>query len=396
MRTRVSVATMLGFLMLTPLLSVPPPAGAASCTGECNPDNDECCKDDCTWEDENATCIPFNHGESCRRKRCTRLANHGNDNGGAFPTCTRGNWMNEPEHTPCIGTNPCAQGECNGANPPQCINQSPGTNPCEDGNECTTNICTQSGNIGFTCSQSNVAAETACTIPDADPCKAYQCDGNGVCAVTGNLTGNQCGAFPDGSTCVVRTCQDGVCSGPTQGNPVACAAEPCKTRTCVFQNGAAVCQKTNVPRGTVCDTDPWDCTHQRCTVGGQCRSYKATDLKECDRDPSTAAHCYLSLCAGDKTCRTDPKYFREFGLNGGHAFGLWPVEDARTKTAANRHFTSQPICPESDANACTSDRCVGNADACHLYGCEVNQACPVPPCGDVCDIVDGACACRFD
>lgn len=393
MRTRVSVAMMLGSLMLTPLLSVfPPQADAASCSGACNPDVDECCKDDCTWETEQATCIPFNHGETCRRKKCTLLANHGNDNGGAFPTCTRGNFNNEPEGTACIGTNPCAQGTCN--NSGQCLNQTPGTNPCEDGNDCTANTCTASGTQGFTCSSSNVAAETACTPTDPDLCKEYECDGNGVCTVAGNTHGNVCGAFSGSDTCSVRTCNDGVCNGPVQGT-VGCAAQPCDTRSCKMSGGVAVCERINKKQGTVCDTDPWDCSHQRCTSGGVCRAYKTTTLKECDADPETASHCALSYCAGDKTCRTDEIYLHSFPAGGGNAFGTWNVEDARTASASNRKFTSQFLCPHSDGNPCTSDRCT-ESDSCEFYACEIGQACPVAPCGDVCDVVNDACTCRFD
>ena len=389
MRTRVSVAMMLGLLLWVS----PPPADAASCTGVCNPDVDECCKDDCSWESEQATCIPFNHGETCRRKKCTYLAGHGNTNGGTSPQCVRGTFNNEPEGTACIGSNPCAQGTCNNAG--QCINQTPGTNPCEDGNDCTTNSCTASGTQGFTCSSTNTSAGSDCTISDPAVCKDYECDGNGVCVVSGNLSNTTvCGAFSSGDTCQVRTCSNGACTGPLQGS-VTCAAEPCNNRSCKLSGGVAVCERTNKPQGTVCDTDPWDCSHQRCTSGGVCKAYKTTTLKECDPDPNTPSHCTLSYCAGDKTCRTDAAYLHSFPAGGGTAFGMWNVEDARTNNAGNRQFTNQFLCPASDTNACTSDRCT-DEDACEPYGCEIGQACPVPPCGDVCDIVNDVCTCRFD
>ena len=379
-------------------VSQPVGAHAASCTGVCNPDTDECCKDDCTYEDQDATCIPFNHGETCRTKKCDYV-------GGNPPTCTKGSFSNLPTDTDCIGTDPCAHGTCNSSG--VCINQT--NNPCEDGNQCTDNTCTASGTQGFTCTVTNKPNTTSCTVNNPDSCKNYTCDGNGVCAATGNKTdGTPCAAFPSGTTCQVRSCASGVCNGTPVGSPVSCVVGSCQNPNCTFDGVSAHCVPTNKLKGTVCDTDPWDCTHQRCDGSSPsvCKGYKTTTLKECDADTTTASHCKLSYCDSHKHCRTDAAYIHYFGADiddntFGH--GTWQVEDAATTGRSNRVLTPQFQCPQTDGNICTSDRCVGSqTDSCHFYGCDVGDACPFPPCGDVCDNVTDpntqvtTCTCRFN
>jgi hypothetical protein len=79
--------------------------------------------------------------------------------------------------------------------------------------------------------------------------------------------------------------------------------------------------------------------------------------------------------------------------DAGH--GQWKVEDAATLGRSNRIMTPQFLCPATDANPCTSDRCIGSPnDTCHSFGCDINDVCPVPDCGDVCDVVSGSCTCR--
>ncbi len=380
-------------MVLGLVLSLPQPraAHAANCTGVCNPDYDECCKDDCTYEDQDATCIPFNHGESCRTKQCDYV-------GGNPPTCTKGGFNNLPTDTDCIGSDPCNHGTCDGSG--VCINQN--NNPCEDGNQCTDNTCAGSGVTGFTCTQTYESNTTPCTISNPDPCKNYACDGGGVCAVDVNTpnkpNGTACGAFPSPGSCLVKTCSSGACTGsPNPGStPIPCVAGSCQNATCSFHGSTLQCDLSNKLKGTVCDTDPWDCKHQRCNDSGACKEYKTTTLKECDADTNTAAHCKLSYCDSHKHCRTAAAYIHTFGNNGGNIHGTWNVEDATTAGRNNRNFTWQFLCPQTDGNFCTSDRCDGGgADSCHFFGCDFNEACPVPQCGTVCDTVNGNCTCRF-
>ena len=382
--------------------SQPFAARAANCTGVCNPDTDECCKDDCTYEDQDATCIPFNHGETCRTKQCDFV-------GGNPPTCTKGSFSNLPSGTDCIGTDPCNHGTCDGSG--LCLSQT--INPCDDANQCTTDGCTASGTQGFTCTNDPIAAGTSCTINNADPCKNYSCDGNKVCAVDGTTpnkpNGTSCGAFPSTGQCQVKTCQGGVCNGSPVPNstPIPCVAGSCQNATCSFHGSTLTCDLSNKLKGTVCDTDPWDCTHQRCdgSTPSVCKGYKTTTLKECDADTTTASHCKLSYCDSHKHCRTATQYVHFFGadVDGNMGHGTWNVEDPTTLGRNNRTFSPQFQCPQTDSNICTSDRCVGNnTDACHFFGCDIGDACPFPPCGDVCDNVTDpntqvtSCTCRFN
>lgn len=394
-------------MVLGLVFSVSPPlaAHAADCTGVCNPDTDECCQDNCTYETEDAVCIPFNNGESCRTKKCTY-----NGNPNSVPTCTKGSFNSLPTGTECIAGDPCNRGTCNGS--AVCVGQS--NNPCADANQCTDDTCTASGTQGVTCPHDAEDQGTVCTIPNPDPCKNYECDGNKVCVLdadTPNKTdGTACGAFPSPGQCKVQSCSGGACTGsPNPGStPVACAPGTCETATCSFSGSTLQCIKSNKPKGTVCDTDPWDCTHQRCDGSNPsvCKGYDTTTLKECDADTTTASHCKLSYCDSHKHCRTEPVgvptpyYIHYMGADVddndiGH--GVWKVEDAATLGRSNRVMTPQFLCTATDGNICTSDRCVGsNTDACHLYGCDIGDACPYPPCGDVCDIVSGNCTCRFN
>jgi hypothetical protein len=397
-------ALMVGFSLLWSLVA--PSAEAATCTGVCNPDSDVCCKDDCTWEtDPQARCIP--PGEACRTKKCNPTTH----------ACDVGSFNALPVGADCFSGDPCLHGTCNGS--AQCVNQT--VSPCEDAQDCTVDsaACYPTGPRGWACDYTRPGAtkpdDTPCAVTNPVACKTYTCV-SGVCSPTGNQNnGTACGALISASTCAVKSCADGECTGAQVGSPVPCTEEPCRSRSCKFQNGVVSCVKTNKLRGTVCDTDPWDCKHQRCNADGECKDRDTTTLKECDADPSTPSHCKLSYCDSNKNCRTDPSYHHTIGAdnvgpgNAGVGFGRWLVEAASTPGRNNRKFVITDPCPASDSNICTSDRCNGGGvDACHLYlgtapgepaagGCEAGWHCGGDPsCALLCSGTgtDSSCVCQ--
>lgn len=98
---------------------------------------------------------------------------------------------------------------------------------CEDGNECTENVCTDVGGTG-TCSHPPKPSGTACET-DGDP---GSCDGGGTCVVSCVETG--CDAPSEckqGSTCDTDT---GVCFPfPNQDDGTPCTEGVCLAGVCV-------------------------------------------------------------------------------------------------------------------------------------------------------------------
>ncbi len=134
------------------------------------------------------------------------------------------------------------------------------SDPCDDGNACTTGdvcsggICTGSGGSGSPCDDGN-----ACTSDDQ--CNAGVCDGT-------PLEGTAC---DDGNACTEgETCSAGSCASPS----ASCDdADPCTTDAC---NPASGCVHGEV----YCAPDADPCTQDVCLAGVGCGNYE-TPLDSC-------------------------------------------------------------------------------------------------------------------
>lgn len=128
------------------------------------------------------------------------------------------------------------------------------SDPCDDGNACTTGdvcsggVCTGSGGSGSPCDDGN-----ACTSDDQ--CNAGVCDGT-------PLEGTAC---DDGNACTEgETCSAGSCASPS----ASCDdADPCTTDAC---NPASGCVHGDV----YCAPDADPCTQDLCLAGVGCGNYE--------------------------------------------------------------------------------------------------------------------------
>ncbi len=207
----------------------------------------------------------------------------------------------------CNGVESCAAGICVSGTAPcpqpglpfcdenlnacvECLNAS----VCNDGNECTSDICSAGAcstiprSAGSACGS---AANTDCTNPD-------QCDGLGNCDANDELDGTTCN---DGEFCTTgESCTAGVCGGiaPTDcSDAFACTTDTCDevADECVNEldagacliddvcyndgqpNPANECEECNsalattswsfAADGTGCTDDGNDCTADECQAG---------------------------------------------------------------------------------------------------------------------------------
>jgi len=142
-------------------------------------------------------------------------------------------------------------GECvDEPEPPFCE-----SNPCDDGNECTTDVCDEEGN---SCSNDvNAGAECGtdgtcdaggeCVEPEPPFCELNDCDDNNVCTIdVCDEEGNSCSNTNVADGLIEGTCDtglDGVCA---QGQ------NRCST-------GELECEQTVFPTTEVCDDLDNDC-----------------------------------------------------------------------------------------------------------------------------------------
>ena len=219
----------------------------------------------------------------------------------------------------CDDANACTDDSCNPGS--GCV-FAPNTDPCDDGNACTTGdvcgagACQPGGPL--VCDDANACTDDSCIpatgcdfAPNTDPCD----DGNAC--TTGDVCGS--GACQPGGPLVcddANACTDDSCI-PATGCDFAPNTDPCDDGDACTQVdvcGGGVCNGTSP---LVCD-DSNDCTDDSCDPG--------TGL--CDFVPNTGGPCEDGdLCTGPDTC------------------------------AAGVCTTGPPLNCD-DANACTNDSCV--------------------------------------
>jgi hypothetical protein len=141
---------------------------------------------------------------------------------------------------------------------PACTNDA----ECDDGNACTTDLCTPSG-----------CTNTAISCPaDGNPCTAASCNPASGCGQTALADGSAC---DDGDACTVGdTCQSGACTAGT----------------------AATCDDGNV------------CTDDSCNASSGCVFTPVQDGATCnDGDACTDNDaCWAGTCSGELVCEPDP------------------------------------------------------------------------------------------
>jgi hypothetical protein len=259
------------------------PAGLSPCKGP--PPSAEKCNgidDDCDGKTDEGTC---NDNNQCTADACDpKLSKDGKE--GCVHNVLQGPC--DADNSACTEGDKCKSGIC-----------VPGTaKNCDDGNECTADVCdaaagcTQTNDDGKGCD----ADGNLCTVGDActngqcaegkpkvcksgDPCIDSKCNPLvGMCKLKSKPAGANC---DDDSKCTSSDgCVDGSCVGKTIGcdDGNACTIDSCKaTKGCVNEQGQSPCDDGSA-----------------CTVGDLCHNgaCSAGKPKPCvDGNPCTASDC---------------------------------------------------------------------------------------------------------
>jgi subtilisin-like proprotein convertase family protein len=361
--------------------------GNCEVTGQADCDDDEWCTDDscdpqsgCTHTPNAYSCDdgdPCTLDDVCEEGACQAGTGQQSCDDGNLCTddaCQAGvgcvftpNAAACDDSDPCTTVDVCSAGVCVGS----------GALQCDDGNECTLNVCTPGLGCEYpydngapcefpnhcvgphTCFNGGCLPGTAIDCDDGNVCtndscdydlgcqhspNAVACDDMDACTLDDECSGDSCGGTPlvcdDGTACTVDSCDAG--SG------------------CVF-----------TPDDTACD-DSNDCTDDACDPVTGC-SNVVDDTNDCDDGtPCTDDACVDGICVG-----TD---------NAG------PCDDGDECTLGDvcsggscLPGTEQVDC--DDGNACTTDSCDP------ATGCANAPVDEGTPCDDVDGCTDGdACA----
>jgi hypothetical protein len=281
-----------------------------------------------------------------------------------------------------------ADSECQAVDP--CV-----PNPCDDGNECTDNVCT---NVDGTaqCTHPPLSAGTSCGDPTNTDCDlADTCDGAGVCdsnivadgVACGDPTSTECDN-PDtcvGGTCMMNVVSDGTACGDSSSS--ACdAADSCLDGTCDTNTAAD---------GTTCD-DGDVCTANDACMTGACMGNSLLGSEGPSGDPSCADGCDNdedgAVDEADSDCQVVDPCVPNPCDDGNEC-----TDNVCTNVDGNAECTHPPLAAGTACGDATNTDC-NLADTCDGAGvCDPNLAADGTTCddGDVCTANDacttGAC-----
>lgn len=337
----------------------------ATCTtgGDCFYES-SCCKFNCQFVGQGATCFD---GDLCTlNDTCDQVGNCG------------GNLA--PEATPCDDDLFCTlNDECNQAG--VCVGTG---NPCSGGSECQ-DICDEAAD---TCNSPN---GTPCGNPVDHECNgADTCDGAGSCQANLAVAGTPAPALCNDAI----ECTDDVCDGlGTCDNPALSPGTPCgdpSDTACTNPDvcdGAGVCITNDETPGTVCgDPSDTECTNpDTCDVGGVCVSNDELAGTACG-DPSDDECNGADTCDGAGTCLDNVSIGGAAApttcFNGNECTA---DECDGTGGCANPDLPGGSPCGDPTATDCNG------ADTCNGLGsCLQNLVPDTTPCddGDECTLLD--------
>ncbi|MFQ5591088.1 MAG: hypothetical protein ACE5HE_08000, partial [Phycisphaerae bacterium] len=280
----------------------------------------------------------------------------------------------------------------------ECCNPVTGfTQPIDDGNDCTTDLCGPDGSV----THQNKPFDTPCGRPDEFPCSFQDtCDSSGTCLPNHAANGSFCNE--DGDDCTNDFCQDGVCVlNTTDPDGTNCddGLDVCTPGQDVCQGG--VCTGTSDP----CLGDP---AGPYCVeIGGQavCRECRVGHPEDC---PDNG--CVEGFCDLFGTCRPNPD--DTLCADGAYCNG---VETCNATTGLcdsdpNPQLCIDPAFPFCDEATDTCEVCLVDADCANGITCDGVETCntgvvphtcdpgtpltcpPDEPCATyVCQEPDGSC-----
>ncbi|UCE58738.1 MAG: hypothetical protein JSU63_14995 [Phycisphaerales bacterium] len=169
---------------------------------------------------------------------------------------------------------------------------------CDDGNDCTENIC----DAGI-CTYPPEPAGLSCGNPPAGPCDAQDtCDGAGVCQPNYAPAGTTCGSPFDTDCDDPDTCDGaGNCDPNTEPDGTACPDDglACTIDECSGGECAHPAQPVGTPCGDPSDTE---CDNpDTCDASGACRDNLESAGTSCG-DPTSTECDGADACDGNGTC----------------------------------------------------------------------------------------------
>jgi hypothetical protein len=300
----------------------------------------------------------------------------------------------------CSRNDRCVVGECLGTT----------TVVCDDGNDCTQDLCTEAGACNFVdtdggfcddgdpCSLNDLCVLGECQADpilcdDLNPCTSAVCDGALGCVFT-----NTPGMCSDGSACTDGdTCVAGKCVGMTVScdDSNVCTLDGCDPKVgCLHSDndGEACDDGDTCTEGDLCaagkcqgeifqDCDDTNaCTTDVCLLGGGCDHLDLSGTACEDGDA-----CTLGDLCQDGACVSDPMDCDDSN----------PCTDGACVEGACQ-FTALDAVPCDDLNACTFDTaCVAGQCQGSPLDCDDTQVCTADSCdptsGCVNDGILGAC-----
>jgi hypothetical protein len=287
-------------------------------------------------------------GNQCTKDSCTGEAGcqHEPQSG---TECMDGDFCTTADH--------CQDGVCSG---------SPVI--CDDKNECTDDVCTESGGCEYFANSLECDDGDPCTV--ADQCKNNTCTGFTVacdCEVDAD-----CESYEDGDKC------NGTLFCLTDSLPYKCAVSPASIVTCPEPEGPqGICQKAACDPVTancslVPDHEEFACSSSnKCTVGQVCQSGECVGGFSLNCDDSKT--CTIDSCDPDLGCV--------------HAPADSACSDGNVCTSSDYcldgECTPGPLLLCDDSNPCTADTCEPELGCVHTptiapdaFCCEQPSDCP--------------------
>jgi Chlamydia polymorphic membrane protein (Chlamydia_PMP) repeat len=240
-------------------------------------------------------------------------------------SCVAGACVNEIPPSVCLGpsdcdddgdpctTATCIDGVCQIAN---------NTDPCDDGNACTTSDTCSSGvcaGVAIDCDDNNSCTTDSCSsgacqnVPNTSTCDdGNACTANDICSA-GSCTGTPLDC-DDGIACTSDSCSQGLCvndastcectTNPDCNDGSPCTFDMCNSGTCAHINVTGSCDD-----GDACTTND-TCSSGSCTgISLDCDDGVACTVDSCNFgvcvNDATACGCSASDCDDGIACTVD-------------------------------------------------------------------------------------------
>jgi hypothetical protein len=292
-------------------------------------------------------------------------------------------------------TTETCQGAANGLSVLTCTNVS--TYSCDDGNACTGNTCTSTGNYTYTCSNPALSNATSCNADNNGCTSNDHCNGSGACVA--------------GTTITASACQTEILTAHSNFdlycNTAKCQSTGNNTHSC------APVPLSPAPAAGSCNADNNGCTLDTCSgndavIGASCAVGTARNCSAlttaCQTGVCTASNYFTSSCTASYSSAATTCNFDSNGCtvndhcNGsgtcvvGAAATCTPSDACHTTACASTGNNAYSCNQTQKAGCCvTAADCVGKGFPCEGTTCS-GLVCTANVCGCAPANVGAACA----